>query len=226
MKTQFKIVLGITALFLIVSGFLVVAVPQYRTVGAIYFLLGLFAWNVYNKKQYQDSLPGVRGKTLLKSLLVGFAVAIGFYAINKVVPMFALGYPEAMFTVSEDIRFFVIVILAPVMETVVFDCAILALFRDNDLFYFHDLKANLAKSGIFASYHTLAYGIVLGLIAKWSDVFSAYYAVAGLFVSAFIVSMIFGYIIMKKELNNPAGIVLAHGIINFILISFSIVYMG
>ena len=224
-KKKFRWVFILIFIFMIITAGMWVFVPQAKTIGSIYFFMLIFSLSLYKVSQYQDSLIGIPRYNFGKSLLIGLAVGIGFYVINKVIPFFSIGFPDLPISVGEDIRFLTVVVLAPIVETLVFEGAILGGLRDNDLLNLSDFKANLIKSGLFSTFHFGAYGVVLGQLVKWSEVLGSYYANIGLFGSAFIVSFIFGYLITRKKLDSLVIPIISHAIINFTIISLSIIYI-
>ena len=226
MENKFKLVYVLFVILFIVTGYLWINVPQAKVVGAIYFFMTVLALEFYRIKRFEDSLIGIPYKNIMISLLIGIAVAVGFFAINKAVPMFRIGYPDIPFSVLGTVRFMTIVVLAPTVETLVFEGSFLGALRDNDAFHLSTFKSNLIKSGLFSSFHFFSYGILLGQLATWSEVFGAFYANIGLFFSAFTVSFIFGYLITRKKLDNLVLPIISHALINLTIAFLSVVYLG
>lgn len=217
-----RIVLLLIILYSLVNLVMIIIVPDTAKATAIYFFVAVICWLGYNSRILQDTLIGIPKYNAWKSIFVAIAVGTGFFMINQVIPYFSIGIP-LLLTVTENIRTFIIVGLAPLGETIFYEGLVFAIFRDKDLGGLSDLKANLLKSGFFAISHSLSYGIFFGNILRWIDVFNSYYAIIGLFISAFVVSFVFGYIITRKGLNSLLIPWIAHGIINAIIISLSIV---
>jgi len=221
-KNPFRIGIALVLIFGIISLFLALSLLSFRTAGIMYTAMLAWVYFIYSNKLNWDSLPSFK-KNTLKSLLVGGAVALAFYIINKTIPFFAIGFPDLPISVAEDIQFFIVVICAPIVETMFFEVGLLNLLRDNDAFYQPDWRANIIKSFAFAIFHSFAYSVVFEQLQRWSDVFGAYQATLGLFVAAFTISMVFGYIIMKKEISNPIGLIFCHMLINLILVTTSVI---
>lgn len=219
-----RVVLILIALFSIVNLIMIIIVPDTAKATAIYFFVAIMCWVGYNTALLQDTIIGIPKGNVIKSLLIGIAIGAGFFVINQVIPYFAIGIPELL-TVASNIRWFIIVGLAPLGETILFEGLIFAIFRDPDLAGLSDVKANLIKSILFAMTHSLAYGLIFGVLLRWIDVFNSYYAVIGLFISAFLVSMVFGYIITRKGLDSLIIPWTSHTLINLTLVSLSIVYI-
>ena len=219
-----RTVLSLIILFSVLCFIMIIIVTDTAKATASYFFLAIISWVGYNSYLLQDTLIGIPKYNIGKSLLIAVAIGAGFIAINFFIPYFAIGIPELL-TVTTNIRWSIIVGLAPLGETIFFEGLLLAILRDPDLLGLSNLKANIIKSTAFAGAHSISYGILFGVLLRWIDVFNSYYAVIGLFISAFLISMVFGYIITRKGLNNLIIPWISHLIINASLISLSIIYI-
>lgn len=208
--------------FMIINGLIMTVVPEYRFAGLIYLILGGFAWVIYYTPEFQDTLIGIKRKTIWISILTGLGIGIGFFLINKLNPAFSIGIPSLPISISSNIKWFIIIIIAPIIETILFDGALLSALMD--LYGLNIHYANSIKSTIFAGHHLLSYGILLGCLQKWSEIFGQVTAISGLLIAAFTASMCFGYVVRANGIRNLLAAMIVHGIINFILYSLSIVY--
>ena len=145
-----------------------------------------------------------------KGMLIGIALAVGFIILNKIVPNFALGFPSLPASIADNLKAVIIIVLAPVLEEAFFNKAILETLQIR--FKLSYVKANVYKSLLFASFHTLAYGIYLNSIEKLSVLVGTFGAVSGLFITAFLFSLLAGYLL--KKYKNLLITIIAHGIIN------------
>lgn len=207
--------------FLIINGLIMTIIPSFRSAGMIYLFLGLLSWVLYYTPTFQDNLIGIRKGTIFKSILAGIGIWLGVWIINRIAPALALGYPSLPASISEDMKWFIIVIIAPIMETIIFDGALLSTLID--LYKLPELGANAIKSGIFAVFHFLAYGIYLGAYAQWAEVFGGVNAILGLLIAAFSASMIFGWVVRRDGIKSLLAAMIGHGLINNSLFAKAIV---
>lgn len=194
--------------------------PPIRLALALYVALGIWSLNAYRQKQYQEEIYGIR-KGFFVKYLWGLGIGGAFLLISYIAPSFSLLTPTLSLSVSEDIRWAIIVILAPIAEEY---------FRSATMGYIRDIykskfwTTNIFQAIIFALLHTLVYGVALNAYDKWIDVYGAFGAVAGSLVAAFAFGLLSGYMMEKfKDIVPSIG---SHQIINFWLVSKGMVVVA
>jgi len=220
-KENGRVVKFVIAPSMAVSFLMAFVIPSFRTVGALYFLMATFSLVVFSLKRFEKEVIGIK-KEIAMPLFIGAGTAIGFFLISKLIPSFSLLTPTLSLSISQDIRFFVIVILAPWIEEA---------WRSAVIGFIDDVykpkkfwKTNLAQSTMFSSLHTLVYGLALAAYTNWFEVFGAFNAIFGSLMAALAFGLLSGF--MMKKFGNiiPSGI--AHQIINFILVSVGMIVVA
>jgi len=188
--------------------------PEIRLALALYVALNLFSLNAYRQKPYQEEIYGI-SKGVFKKYLLGLGIGGGFLILSAVVPSFSLLTPTLSLSVSEDIRWAIIVILAPLCEEV---------WRSSTIGYIRDIykpkkfwKVNVGQAGIFMLLHTLVYGVAFNAYDSWIQVYGAFGAITGSLLATFVFGLISGYIMNKSKCIVPS--IGAHQVINWWLVS-------
>lgn len=150
---------------------------------------------------------GFSNNNLRKNVLIGLMIGVFFFFLINTTTTFSLGVPSVPLSVSSNARFFLQVIIAPIIEELVFTFVVLFLayaFASN---YFGETIsfgiALFATALAFSAFHFAAYTL------------GGYVAGATPFISAFI------FRIMAVFLNRNIGI--ETGIITHMAINGSIV---
>jgi len=186
--------------------------PPIRLALALYVGLGLWSLNAYRQKTYQEEIYGIR-KGVFKRLFIGYGIGGVFLLVSYIAPSFSLLTPTLSLSVSEDIRWAIIVLLAPIAEEY---------FRSATIGYIRDIykskfwTTNIAQAVVFALLHVLVYGVALHAYDRWIDVYGSFGAVSGSLIAAFGFGLISGYMMDKFKGIIPS--VGAHQIINFWLV--------
>lgn len=188
--------------------------PEIRLALGLYVALNLFSLNAYRQKPYQEEIYGI-GRGVFKKYLLGLGIGGIFLILSYLAPSFSLLTPVLSLSVSEDIRWAIIVILAPLAEEV---------WRSAILGYIKDIykpksfwKANVGQAGAFAALHTLVYGVAFSAYDKWIDVYGAFGAISGSLIAAFFFGLLSGYLMNKT--NDVIPSIGAHQIINWWLVT-------
>lgn len=188
--------------------------PEIRLALGLYFVLNLLSLNAYRQKPYQEEIYGI-SRGAFKKYLLGLGIGGIFLIISAIAPAFSLLTPVLSLSVSEDIRWVIIVILAPLCEEV---------WRSSVIGYVKDIykprkfwKVNISQALVFSALHTLVYGLVFSAYDQWIQVYGAFSAVSGSLLAAFVFALISGYLMEKtKDVLPSIG---AHQIINWWLIT-------
>ena len=164
----------------------------------------------YSLSKFQDNVIGLRFDG--KGIFVGVIIGIAFMLIHKLIPVFALGMPSLPLSLTNDVRAFIIVLMAPILEESWRSSVIGQIV---DIYNVSPAKANLIQAPIFSALHFLAYGLVLGSYDKWIEIYGAFVAISGLFIAALIAGYLFGWLMIKTKNVLPSQV--GHGIINGVL---------
>lgn len=195
--------------------------PDIRLAMGLYLVLTLFSLNAYRQKPYQEEIYGIK-KGVFKKYLLGLGIGGGFLVLSAVAPSFSLLTPALSLSVSKDIRFFIIVILAPFAEEI---------WRSSVIGYIKDIykprsfwKANLGQAIPFSALHTLVYGLVFSAYDKWIEVYGAFSAISGSLMAALVFALISGYLMEKTGDVVPS--IGAHQIINWWLVTKGLIVVS
>lgn len=186
--------------------------PPLRLAFGLYLVMSLWALNAYRLATYKEEIYGIR-KKIVRNYLIGLGVGGGFLLLSVISPSFSLLTPTLSFSVSEDIRWVIIVILAPLVEEV---------WRSSTMGYIRDIyktkfrTTNIIQALMFAALHTLVYGLAFNAYDTWVGVYGGFYAIGGSLLAAFIFGLISGYMMEKFQDIIPS--IGAHQIINFWLV--------
>lgn len=191
---------------------------QVRLALALYLAMGMWTLNAYKRKEYQEEVYGMK-KGVIKNWIIGLMIGGIFLVISSIFPSLSLLTPSLSLSVSEDIRFAIIVLLAPIAEE---------LWRSATIAYIREIykwkqfwKTNLAQSLGFGALHTLVYGLAFSAYDKWIEVYGVFTAIGGSLLTAVAFGLASGYMMEKfKDVIPSIG---AHQIINFWLIKAGLV---
>ena len=220
-KENSRVVKFIIAPTMAISFLMAFVIPEFRTVGALYFLMATFSLVIFSLKRFKEEVIGIK-KGIAQPLFIGAGTALGFFILSKIAPSFSLLTPTISLAISEDVRFFVIVLLAPWIEEA-WRSAVIGFIED----VYKPKKfwiTNLAQSSLFSGLHVLVYGVALAAYAKWIEAFGALNAVLGSLIAALAFGLISGYMMKKFKNIIPSGV--AHMIINFILIAAGLIVVA
>lgn len=188
--------------------------PPIRLALALYLAMGIWSLNAYRQKAYQEEVYGIKKKGLLTQIFLGIGLSIAFLILSAISPAFSLLTPALSLTISEDIRWAIIVLLAPLME----EC-----WRSATKGYIQDIyrwkfwKLNIAQAFLFMILHGLVYGIGFNAYDRWIQVWGSFLAIFGSLLAAFIFGLLSGYLMEKTKSVIPS--IFAHIGVNFYLVS-------
>ena len=175
---------------------------KFFTASIIYGVMSVFLFLFYlnwNKFGKPSDLVGIDDNWVTDSFW-GFLLAVGFIILGEISPFIGtIGIPQVQSIAETFGRFLIIVIVAPIMEELLFRDVILDFF-DRKGVNFPFFVAALISSGLFSLYHLTAYG-------------SSLIDAGGSFLSAGIAGMGFAY--LRKYTNSNIGNIIAHATLNF-----------
>ncbi len=210
------------ALNLGVGMFIILAIiygtsPPARDNMLTYMVMSIASVIVYSIAYYQSTLFGVGKKNLVKSLLWAIIVSIGFYLATSLIPAFSIGLPLVPNSVADSLKFWIIVIIAPIAEELFFRGALLGYIRNYNPSEKKIQTFLIIQAVLFAFAHLGAY--VTGFY-NYSNITQGLSAINAN-LSVFISAGLFGYIagLFVSRVKNLYGSMLFHAIINFILFS-------
>ena len=105
-KQNGRVVKFIIAPSMFISFLMAFVVPEFRTVGALYFLMATFSIAIFSIPRFKEEVIGIK-KEIVQPLFIGVGTALSFFLISKILPGFSLLTPTLSLSISQDVRFFV-----------------------------------------------------------------------------------------------------------------------
>lgn len=194
--------------------------PSFQRAGILYLAAASLTLVIYKTvilpgRKRKGEVIGVK-KNLLTGGAYGLLLSGGFIFLSWVSPAFTIGVPPVPASAADQIKGFIVIILAPIMEESLFRGALLSLFLNYYGMPFW--QANLLQGGLFSGTHLLAYGVFLEQLDKLTEVFGQVAAISGLFIAAFVFAVIAGIIVHKWK--NLFTTIIGHGGINTWVFTF------
>jgi len=192
----------------------------------LYAVMNLWSLNAYKRREYQEEIYGIKRKGfgLIKVAIIGIVVGGGFLILTAISPAFSLLTPAISLAVAENIRFFVIVGIAPVAEEI-WRSSTFGYLREN----YKKLKQKFWKSNflvaiLFAALHLFSYGILFNSYDKWIEVYGVFLAIFGSLFAAFSFGLVSGFMMHKFKSIIPS--IFAHFSINLWLVKSGLIVVG
>ena len=207
-----------------VLAFLWVINPPARSAVGINLIFLAIAFIVYNAREYQDDLIGISRKNLLPSIGYGILATFFFFIITLLVPGMSIGYPSLPASIGDNLKFFLVVIIAPIAESLFFCGALYAWFNNFDVTQRKEKKwrAIIFMSFFFSLFHLGAYISGLYNYPDFVSGMSAFMANLSSFIVAFIFMLVTGIIITRDGIKNLVFGILFHLGLNLIAFSLSV----
>jgi len=212
-----------------ILAFLWVVNPPSRGAVGINLIFLVVAFLVYRAKEYQDDLIGISKKNIWASVGYGVVFVFLFFLITLVVPGMSIGFPSLPATISGSLKFFLIVIIAPIVETIFFQGALMAYVSNFDIT--KDKKkiwrAILIQAFGFSIFHLGAYIVGFYMYPGFTEGMSAVMAnISGFFV-AFLFALIAGWWVTRDGVRNLVFVAVFHLGLNLIAYSLAVaVFLG
>ena len=204
--------------------------PAREAVGINLLLTFVGGILVYGAFEYRDDAVGIRRDNLFASIGWGILFTGIFLLVTLFVPGMSIGLPTLPASISDELRFVLVVLVAPIVETIFFQGALIAFLSNLE-----DTKkvkkettqktrwmAIIVHALLFSSFHVGAYisgfyqypGFTEGLTAISANISS--------FFVAFLFAMFAGWFVTKKKVKNLIFAMVFHMGLNLIAYSFSV----
>ena len=228
-----KLVVLLAGIGLFIALLLYVTYPPLREASSIYGAIAIVGLFFYTNPIFQDYLIGIPKKGLLKLLLIGGAIGIGFVVLPKFIPGLSMGVPIVPASVDSNLKWVVICLFAPVLEEIATRGALLGFIKyitsKRGVSTFELWIAIVAQAIFFVLLHALAYASGWYNAPAWTGqlgVFSQLGAVSASLIAAGIFGLIMGFIVTRKKINSLSVAILSHYIVNQLLFVGLVVALG
>lgn len=212
-----------------ILAFLWVVNPPARSAVGINLVFLVIAFLVYRAKEYQDDLIGISKKNVLASVGYGVVFTFLFFLVTLVVPGMSLGFPSLPASVSDSLIFFLVVIVAPIVETIFFQGALYAYISnfDNTPSKSKKWRAILVQATGFSLFHLGAYVAGFYMYPGFTEGMSAVMANISAFGVAFLFALIAGWWVTRDGVQNLIFVGVFHLGLNLIAYSLAVaVFLG
>ena len=213
-----NIIIGVSFLL----AFLWVVNPPARSAVGINLVFLIISFLVYNAKEYQDDLVGVKRNNILASVGYGIVFTFLFFLITLVVPGMSIGLPSLPASISGSLRFFLVVIVAPIVETIMFQGSLYAWVSNFDQTPSKKKKwiAIFIQALGFSLFHLGAYVSGFYMYPGFTEGMSAVMANISGFIVAFLFALIAGWFVTRDGVKNLVFVGVFHLGLN--LVAFSL----
>jgi membrane protease YdiL (CAAX protease family) len=206
--------------------FLFVINPLSRSALGIYLFFLVVSYLIYSSSVYQSFLIGLSFKNLGKSFIWAAIFGGGFYLVTKLFPGFSLGLPLLPNAISNELYFFIVIIVAPFVETIMFQGALLGYVREFNPSKSRLFWAVIIQAIVFALFHIGAYVAGFYAYPNFTEGLTAISANISAFISAFAFAFLAGLFVIKDGIRNLAFVAIFHLILNFIIFTNLTVIFG
>jgi len=215
-----NVIIGMT----FVLAFLWVINPPARSaVGINLVFLGI-SFLVYRASEYQDDLVGILKENALPSIGYGIVFTFFFFLITLVVPGMSIGLPSLPASISDQLKFFLVVIVAPIVETIFFQGALYAYVSNFDISKNKKKKwiAIIVQALGFSAFHLGAYVSGFYMYPSFTEGMTAVSANISGFIVAFLFALIAGWFMTRDGIKNLIFVAVFHLGLNAVAYSLSI----
>ena len=195
-----------------VLAFIWVINPLARGAVAINLVFAAIAFLVYCAPEYQDDLVGIKKSTNITAILYGVLFTFLFFIVTLLVPGMSLGFPTVPASIADSLKFFLVVLVAPVIESIFFQGALYAYINNLDKTPTprEKWRAIIIQALAFSLFHLGAYIVgfyqypdfAAGLGAVWANISS--------FIVAFAFALIAGWMVTKNNIRNLLFAIVFH----------------
>lgn len=215
-----NIIIGMT----FILAFLWVINPPARSAVGINLVFLVIAFLVYRAEEYQDDLIGVKWTNILPSIGYGVIFTALFFLITLIVPGMSIGFPSLPASISDSLKFFLVVIVAPIVETIFFQGALYAWVSNFDLTKDKRKKwiAIIIQAFGFSLFHLGAYVSGFYMYPGFTEGLTAVLANISGFVVAFLFAILAGWFVTRDGIKNLVFVVVFHLGLNLIAYSLSV----
>ena len=206
--------------------FLFVINPLTRTALGIYLFFLVVSYLVYSSSVYQNVLIGLSKRNIGRSLIWAAILGGSFYILTKFFPGFSLGLPILPNAISDQLKFFIVVGVAPIVETIMFQGALFAYVREFNPSKSRMLWAVIIQAFAFALFHIGAYVSGFYTYPTFTEGLSAIGANISSFIAAFAFAFLAGIFVIRDGIKNLAFVAVFHFILNLIIFTNLTVIFG
>lgn len=208
----------------IILAFLWVINPPARSAVGINLVFLLIAFVVYRASEYQDDLIGITKHNILPAIGYGVVFTFLFFLITLMVPGMSIGFPSLPASISDNLKFFLVVIVAPIVETIFFQGALYAYVSNFDATKDKRKKwiAIIAQALLFSVFHVGAYVSGFYMYPGFTEGMSAVMANLSGFIVAFLFALIAGWFVTRDGIKNLAFVIVFHLGLNVIAYSLAV----
>ena len=212
-----KAIKGVIYLIAVTSILLVILIAGNNTLLpllAVYIGMLIVSAFIINSKDFKDNVIGLRRDNLGKSIVYALVIAVGFYIIAKATGL-TIGLPSLQAsTVGTQIRFLIILIGAPLVETIFFQISafavLLTLVRKRML-------SIILTSTLFSFAHVSAYVSSFYSYPNFVSGLSQIGQNAGSFLAAFLFSFVALIVLVQPKIRNQWFTITLHFLLNLII---------
>lgn len=207
-----------------ILAFLWVINPDSRSAVGINLVFLVISFVVYRAGDYQDDLIGIGKKNLWASIGYGVVFTFAFFLITLVVPGMSIGYPSLPASISDQLKWFLVVFVAPIVETIFFQGALYAYISnfDGTISKKKKWRAILIQALGFSLFHLGAYVAGFYQYPGFTEGMTAVLANTSGFIVAFAFALIAGWWVTRDGVKNLAFVWIFHTGLNFISYSLSV----
>lgn len=225
MEEEIKNTIKISVAILFLLAFLYVVNPPAQAPLAIYIIFIIVAIAIYSLKQFQSSLIGFSSNRIGTSVVLAIFLGGIYYFATKLIPGFSLGLPLLPQAISDTLKFFIVVIVAPIVETIVFQGALLGYVRSFNNSRRQLVIAIVIQAAVFSTFHLAAYISGFYSLPSFVEGLSAISANLSAFLAAFLFALIAGIVVVNNGIRNLTFVAILHLILNLIVYtSLSVVF--
>lgn len=200
--------------------------PSTRTAVSINLVFLLISLFVFSSKIYQNSVIGIKTSNFFSSLIFGALVGGGFYILTRFLPALSLGLPLLPNTISDQVKFIIVVIIAPFFEEVFFRGALMGFIKEFNPSKKSIAIANVVQALAFSLFHVGAYITGFYNLPNFTAGLSSIQANISTFTSAFSFGILAGYIVTRPKIKNLVATIALHLILNLIVFTALTVSFG
>ncbi len=216
-KQGIQNVIGVSFLALILLVVFIAGNPAVAILLSVYISMMTVSVLAYRTPQFRDNLLGIRGgQSLRTSIVLGVAYTAVFFLVIKLIPFASIGLPMLPQTIGETLRTIIVLVFAPVVETIFFQSVVYAVLLTT---FRSKLVAFWGQAGIFSTAHVAAYVTGFYNYPSFAIGVSAVQANIGSFVAAFLFASVAMFFLLRKNINNLAFAIVFHAGLNLVILT-------
>jgi len=204
--------------------FLWVINPPARSAVGINLIFLAVSFLVYRAREYQDDLIGIETSNILPSVGYGILFTFFFFLVTLVVPGMSIGVPSLPASISDSLKFFLVVMVAPIAETIFFQGALYAYISnfDGTMTKSKKWRAIIIQALGFSIFHVGAYVSGFYMYPGFTEGMSAISANISGFIVAFLFALIAGWFMTTDGVKNLVFVGVFHLGLNLVAYSLAV----